>query len=285
MERDNEQTFWHKMLAIDRRILYSIIFVFVAYIVLFPIGLPVPISAHTENFYSTVEAIPEGGIIWLDCAFQEGSWGELGPMVEATMRHSFNNNIRVVLSAMWELGGRMAAFALDNVLEDPAYEWVEYGEDVINLGFRPGGAAAVLRGATRDVYETYAGVDHDGNPLDDYTLGMEVERLHPDYVDFSVVYESGSPGGQDWLQYVTEPTGLPMGIGIIAMSIPSAAAFVDAGQYEAMIPGGTGAAEYELLLDQPGEALAAQDVLSVGMLYVTLLIILGNIAWVATKDD
>ena len=287
MERDeNQQSFWHQMLAIDRRILYTIIFVFVAYIVISPLGLPVPVTAHTQSFYNEIEAIPEGGVLWLDCAFQQGSWGELGPMVEATLRHAFQNDVRVVMSAMWEMGGRMAEFALSNVLEDPAYaDMVEYGEDVVNLGFRPGGVAVVLRSATDDVYSTFAGVDHHGDPLDDMPLAMEVERLHPDYVDFSVVYESGSPGGADWLRYVHEPTGLPMGIGIIQMSVPAAASYIDAGQYEAMIPGARGAAEYETLIDEPGMGLAAQDVLSVGMLYVTLLIILGNIAWVATRED
>ena len=282
MERE-QQNFWEKFVAIDRRILYALIFVIVGAVALRPLGLPVIVSADTQEYYDTIEAIPAGGVIWLDAGYGPGSIGELGPMMEATIRHALRNNVRVVMAAMWEEGGRMSATAWNNVAPD--FPDKEYGVDIVNLGWRPGGAAAVTRSAVRDVYDTYAGVDHEGNSLDNMPLAMEVQRLHPDFVDFGVVYESGSPGGADWLQYVAEPTGLPMGIGIIAMSIPGAKAYHDAGQYKAMIPGSTGCAEYELLLGAPGAALAAQDVLSMSMLYVTLLIILGNIGWFATRES
>lgn len=281
MERE-QQSFWERFAAIDRRILYSIIFVLVGFIVLRPLGLPIVVSTDTQEYYDTIDSLPAGGVLWLDAGYGPGSIGELGPMMEATIRHALRNDVRVVMAAMWEQGGRMSETAWLKVAPD--FPDKEYGEDIVNLGWRPGGAQAVLRSAVRDVYDTYAGVDHRGQSLDDMPLAMEVKQLNDEYVDFAVVYESGSPGGADWLQYVAEPTGLPMGIGIIAMSIPGAKAYYDAGQYKAMLPGSTGCAEYELLLNAPGAAVAAQDVLSISMLYVTLLIILGNIAWFATRE-
>ncbi len=281
-----EQTFWQKMMAIDRRIIYAILFVFVAIVMLNPIGLPIEISRDTEIYYNVVEELAETGeVLWLDAAFGPGSWGELGPMIEATLRHAFDRGVPVIGMAMWEQGGRMFATALNNVLEDPQYDHIEYGEDVVNLGFRPGGAGVVLRSATDDVYETFRGVDHDGNPLDDMPLAMQTERLHPDYVGHAVVYESGSPGGPVYVDYVHEPTGLEMSVGIIAMSVPGAKVYQDAGQYVGILPGATGCAQYELLIDHPGYAVMTQDVISLGMVFVTLLIILGNVGWLMTRQQ
>lgn len=277
------QTFWHKAAAIDPRILYTIIFIFTAIVVLNPPGLPVEIGRLAQEHYDYIESMPEGSILWLDAAYSEGASGELNPMLRADMIHAYRNGHRIVLHSMWLVGSRMAAMVLEDVME--FLPDMEYGVDIVHLGWRPGGASVILRSATRDIYETYDGVDHFANPLDDFPLMQEVPRLHPDYIDYAMIYETGSPGGADFLQYVTEPSGLPMGIGLVAVSVPGRMPFLDSGQYQTMIAGSTGCAQYELLIGEPGMALAAQDVLSIGMLYVTLLIIIGNIAWFASRDS
>ncbi len=279
-----ENTFWQRFMTIDRRLIYALLFILVAAIMFNPIGLPIEISRDTRIYHGVVEGLAgTDQVLWLDAAFGPGSWGELGPMVEATLRHAFDLGVPVVGMAMWEQGGRMFATALNNVLEDPAYDHIEYGVDVINLGFRPGGASVVLRSATTDLYDTFRGVDHDGSRLDDMPLGMQVERLHPDFVGHAIVYESGSPGGADYVDYVHEPTGLKMSVGIIAMSVPGAKVYQDAGQYVGILPGATGCAQYELLIDHPGYAVMTQDIISLGMVFITLLIILGNLGWLMTR--
>jgi hypothetical protein len=81
------------------------------------------------------------------------------------------------------------------------------------------------------------------------------------------------------LEYAAEPTGIPMTCGSMQMSLPIDKPYLDSGQYRALIPGLKGAAEYELLLGRPGDALAGMDVTSMGALYVTLLMIIGNAAY------
>ena len=281
-----EQSFWHKAMNIDVRIIYTIMFILVAAVMLNPIGLPIPIGDDTQLYYEEIDQLAETGeVLWLDAAFGPGSWGELGPMVEATLRHAFDRGIPVVGMAMWQQGGRMFETAMLNVLEDPEYDHIEYGEHIVNLGFRPGGAAVVLRGATRDVYDTFGGVDHTGQSLDDMPLAMRVERLHPDYVGGAVVYESGSPGAIEYINYVHEPTGMTLHSGVIAMSFPAHKNLQDAGQLTGILGGATGCAQYELLIDHPGYAVMTQDVISIGMVFVTLLIILGNIGWLMTRQQ
>ncbi len=277
------KSFWHKAADIDNRYMYAVVFIFAAVLVLRPLGLPVPIGSHIQDWYDYVEALPEGSVIWMDTPQSPAAWAEMGPMVRATLIHLFRGDVRVVMGSMRQMGDRLSSGVLEEVLE--LFPDVEYGVDVVHLGWRPGGSDVMLRAATRDIMQAYDGVDFYGNRLEDLPLMQDVPRLHPDYFVCAVVTTSGTPGAEQFLQYVIEPTGLPMIVGQNAVGVPRAMAFLDAGQFRAIIPGSTGCAQYELLLDEPGMALAAQDVLSVGMLYVTLMIILGNIAWFATRNQ
>lgn len=283
MEDREPQGFWEYMQAIDRRIIYTVIFILVAIILINPLGLPLTISGDSQEYYDYIDEVPEDGVLWLDTAYSPGSIGELEPMVVATLRHAFDNNINVVAMAMWEQGGKMFERAWRQVKDD--YPDVAYGEDIVNLGYRPGGAQVILRSACKDVYETFGGVDHRGDSLDDMPLAMEVKKLDPDYVDRAVVYETGSPGGKYYVNYVYENNDLDVAVGIIKMSVQNAKPYYDAGQYKAILPGSTGAAEYEQLIGYPGEATISQDVLSAAMIFMVLLIILGNIGWLATREE
>lgn len=273
---------YERMMNIDRRIIYAILAILVIIIVLKPLGLPVKVGSDTQHFHDYMESLPEGSVVWLDTAYGPGTIGELNPMVIATLRHAFSLGHKVIIAAMWEQGPQLAQDMLEMVMAE--YPDVEYGEDVVHLGFRPGGAAAVLQQHQKSIEETVAGVDHLGNKISELPLMQEVPKLTNEYVDFIVVYETGSPGTIDYLTYVTQEQGIPLSTGIIAMSVPGTKPYLDSGQYEAIIPGSRGAAEYEMLIGHPAKAVKSQDAISAAALYAVLLIIIGNIGYLFLQN-
>jgi len=255
---------YDRMMNIDRRIIYTLLAFIVFFTVLKPLGLPVKITPETQAFYDSIESLPEGAVIWLDTAYGPGTIGELNPMVIGVLHQAFRNKLKVIVTSMWEQGPQIA----QDLIEQVAAQYdVEYGVDYVHLGYRPGGAAVVLQRLQESIEEAMAGVDHLGNSLADLLLMKEVPRLTKEYVDYIVVFETGSPGAGTYLTYVTEKQGIPLSVGIIAMSVPDAKPFLDSGQYTAIIPGARGAAEYELLLGIPGKAVASQDAISAAALF------------------
>lgn len=272
---------WEKMMSIDRRIFYAIIFIFVSIGLINPLGLPIPIGPQAQRHYDFIESLPSGGVLVMDAAHGPGAMAELGPMMRATAIHAFRKDMRIIIFNMsWELGPAMAH---EFVEEAGAMFGKSYGTDWVNLGFQPGGAPVNLQAAVASFAEARP-TDWVGTPLAQLPLMNEVKALTPEYVDHAIVYAGGTPGTEDWLAYVGEPTGLTLSEGSIQMSIGNALPFLDAGQYKSIIPGGRGGAEYELLLGEPGAAIAGQDVLSMAALFMVAILILGNVGYFLSRS-
>jgi len=273
---------YDRMMNIDRRIIYTILMLLVFIVVIKPLGLPVKITADTQKFYGTIDSLEPGSVVWLDTAYGPGTVGELNPMVIGTLHQCFANDLKVIITSMWEQGPTIAQNILDEVT--PHYPDLVYGEDYVHIGYRPGGAAVVLQQWQKDIVEAAQDIDHQRNKLSDLPLIQEVPKLSNEYVDLIVVYETGSPGAIDYLTYVTQEQGIPLAVGIIAMSVPDTKPYLASGQYVAIIPGSRGAAEYEQLIGHPGKAIQAQDAISAAALYAVLLIIVGNIGYLFLQN-
>jgi hypothetical protein len=61
------------------------------------------------------------------------------------------------------------------------------------------------------------------------------------------------------------------------------APFLQSGQLSAILPGLTSSAEYELLINRKGLAIAGVDAVSMSHILVILLVILGNIGYFASR--
>ena len=266
---------WYKLAHIDRRILWAIQVLVMAAVLLRPIGLPIPVGSQTQNMYDFYESLPEGSIVLFEFGYDPSGEHELGPMVAAMFHHAFQRGLRVVGNGLWTFGPTLAQQTYEEIA--PQYD-VEYGVDFVNLGFNAGQEVLAMA-MVDDLWEAVRGVDYDGNRLADLPLMAEVPRLTADYVAAICVFAEGNPGTREWLHAVTERTGIPLTSGTITMLVPEAQTYIDAGQYRAIIPGNRGAAEYEFLVGAPGPAIAGQDVLSAMSIYLWVLIVVGNIAF------
>ncbi len=276
-------TFWHKLLNMDRRIMWSAIFVIVGVILLRPIGLPIEVGPSTQSFYDYVANAPQGSIIWVESGFSSGSLPEQGPQLRAFLIQAFRRDFRIVMSSLGVDGAQLGQDIFEEV-RDTYFPDLEYGVDFVNVGYRPG-ALVYATALGDDVMAATGGVDVFGRNLADLPLVQQVPRLHGDYVEFMAHFWGHEPGPDHWYGAVGHPNRLPMIVGAAQMVVPQVIPFLEAEIIQANIPGMRGAAEYEILVGELGAATAGQDVTSAMVIFMTVLVILGNVAFIITTKQ
>jgi hypothetical protein len=89
-----------------------------------------------------------------------------------------------------------------------------------------------------------------------------------------------------WIAYLTTPKHIPLIYCPTAVMSASAYPALDAGQLQGMLNGVMGAAQYETLIGRSHvetDASATSWALSCAHIYIILLIVLGNLGYVAAK--
>ncbi|MFO7639524.1 MAG: hypothetical protein R6X14_09595 [bacterium] len=272
--------------SIDRRV----VFAFVAAVVIVPFFLPLNIlgrvSPEAQRLFDAVERIrPNDKPLMISVDFDPQSMPELYPMLEATLRHAFAREVRVVVIALWVTGVGLGELALNTVA--PEYDRT-YGEDYAFLGWKPGFSAVVL-GMGRSIPETYP-TDHYDTPVDDLPLMHRVRNY--DDIPLVISLSAGDPGALTlWIPYVQSRFGQELGTGMTAVSAADAYPFLQSGQLVGLLGGMKGAAEYEFLMRERGytdaatPAIQAMDSQSMAHLAIILLIVLGNLSFVLTRRE
>ena len=123
--------------------------------------------------------------------------------------------------------------------------------------------------------------DNDGAETASIPLMKNLEKL----ADFDLVVSlsAGDPGIETWIAYGSDKYHFKMTGGTTAVNVGSMAQYVQAGQMTGLIGAMRGAAEYEMLIDKRGDAAAGMDAISLGHYLIVALVILGNIAYFATR--
>ncbi len=270
---------WERLLDLDRRIIWALMFVIVGGVLLNPIGLPIKVTETTRDTYNYVDQnLNEGDVVWVMPNYSAGAVGELNPELRAFLHHSFSKGLVVVMSSHRAIGPQIGQEVAEPIAKEYGYE---YGKDWINLGMNPGGSAYVVS-LTKNVNEATAGTDHFGDSLQRYPIMDKIPALDGDHADF--ILEISTNACEFALNYASSPTGVPMACGTMQMGVPREMPFYESGQYVGLFAGLKGAAEYEALIGKPGPALAGMDVTSMAAVYVTLLLIIGNLAYVITVN-
>lgn len=274
---------WSKLGDMDRRWIWLFMFIIMIAVLMNPIGLPITLNPHSQQVHDYITTnIGEGDYVWIATEYEGASTAELNPELVVLSRMVMQQGARIVYSSTF---GPTAPFIVADQITPVAAEYgYEYGTDWINLGYKPGEGVAI-QGFTNDIRQTSAGVDYQGRSLDQFPILEGVNALTPETFSLIAAIETGSPGCPEWLQYGATPSGVPMMCGTLTMSIAESKPYVDSGQYVALVQGNRGAAELELRIQAPGQGAAAQDAQSLSGLYLTLMIIIGNIAYMATRRE
>lgn len=270
-----------KINNLDRRIIYLLAWIFVLFPLIFPLGLPIPISSDARSWHSYIENnIQDGDTVIFSLMYGTSGMPELFPMSVATMKHLLEKDVKFVVVHFWTEGPLVFNALLGQV--NPADHGKVYGVDWINLGFIPGSETAI--GALATSFQNSVANDYvEGRPLSSFPI---MDNIHTATdIDLIISFETGTPGAPEWLRQWNTPYGVPMIVGCIGVSVPGMIPYVNSGQISALMPGLTVSAEYEILLQKPGLAVAGVDAVSTSHLLIVLLVVIGNIAYFLTRGE
>ena len=282
--------FFQWILNIDRRWIFLIVLVTVAAPIIVPMGLPVTTTASTRNAFDYIESLKPGDVVWLSFDYGPSSAPENDPMAEGFMRQCLTRKLRVIVTALYPLGG--LSLANQSVARIAAeYPDAKYGVDYINLGYKDG-AAAVMRRLGDDIGGAFP-TDVNNRPIAEFPIMQGLKKIR----DVKLVFTAATGLiGEYWITQVHAQTGTPVIIGPTAVSAPKYYAFINAGQLEGMLGGMKGAAEYEKLLaakypslnefyrtTKAFTATRGMDGQTVLHAVILLFILLGNVAYLQTR--
>jgi len=267
-----------KIKQIDKRWLYLLIFFGVALPLIFTIGFPIETTENVRMVHDLVENTQEGSKVILSFDYDPASKPELHPMGLAVMQHCFENNIKVIITALWPMGVLMAEDVFSQL--ETEFPDVEYGRDYINMGYKAGGIVTIqaMGKNFREVFPK----DMNGTSIDELPIMDGVNNF--DNINFVMAFSAGDPGIKQWVQVAHDSYGISVSGGVTGVSAPAILPYVnEQKQLNGLLAGLKAAAEYESLIKQPGTATKGMDAQSIAHLIIIIFIAIGNINYWRNK--
>lgn len=265
------------MQKVDRRIIYTLIFLSVIIPTLWPLQLPTAVTPETQAFFEAVDALPDGSRVLFPFDCWPSTLAETEPMAVAALRHCFQKNMRVVALSNVGMGGPSV---IERVLLQVAGEYgKQYGTDFVNLGYKANYQAVLLGMGSRieDIFPT----DHRGTRLSELPLMREVPNY--DSLKYTIIISDNAMVDY-WVSLVNARFGMPMVAGVTAVMAPKQLSYVQANQLQGLLGGMKGAAEYERLIGAVDKANRGMDSQSLIHLLIIGFILLGNVGHFMTRN-
>jgi len=243
--------------------------------ILKPIGVPLGSSKPVRQFHDAIGALPEHSIVLMSCDYDPGGKPELVPMTRTAFRQLMERHCRVVITCLWQGGSGLVDETIEGMATELRAQGMDlvYGRDYVDLGYKAGyEAVMVLMG--KGIANAFP-QDQRANVTTSLPLMKEVR----DYSSFVMLVNisAGYPGTKEWVQQVNSRFHLPMVSGCTAVSAPEYYPYLQSGQLRGLLGGMAGAAEYEKLRGEKGQATRGMDAQSLAHLFVALCIVMGNI--------
>ncbi len=292
--------FWERLLTLDRRIIFVVIFLALSVPIFLQVGLPIPVTREVQVLYDALEDLPRDSKILISCDYDPGSEPELQPMAEAAFKYFVENDLRFIIIGLWPQGPIQGNRAIEDIDEsndefivengDTLYfgadlvvvgsDTARYGIDFINLGFQVGQELVIQRMGT-SFEATFPSDRRFGRPQKEFPIMDGIYRL----ADFDFVFNlsAGYPGTTEWVQFGVDRFHVPVGAGNTAVQAPLAYPYLDTGQLSGMLGGMKGGAEFERLVGYKARATMFMTSQTVAHIFVMLFIVVGNIAFFITK--
>jgi hypothetical protein len=291
--------FWERLLAIDRRIIFVVIFLALSVPIFLQVGLPIPVTSEVQILYDALEALPKGSRILVSCDYDPGSEPELQPMAEAAFKYFVEHQLKFVVIGLWPQGPIQANQAIEDINEseddfivengDTLYfgedivvvgsDTARYGIDFINLGFQVGQELVIQRMGT-SFEATFPTDKRFGRSQKEFPIMDGIYRL----ADFDFVFNlsAGYPGTVEWVQFAVDRFHVPVGAANTAVQAPLAYPYLDTGQLSGILGGMKGGAEFERLVGHKARATMSMTSQTMAHIFVMLFIVIGNLAFFAT---
>lgn len=252
---------------LDRRLIYAVMILVIAAPLVKPLGFPVKVTRETRAAFETIDAVPAGSKVLLATSIFPSTQAELEPQTVALVRHLVNKGIKIVFASCHpETPPYVERYA--SICKDLGYE---EGVDFVVLPFMAGEETV------------YAAMGDNLKGLYTQVPSSELWDSIEDISSFEIFITAG--GGEQprmGIAHVGGPRGVKVVSLITAVVLASVQQYYSSGQLSGLISGLNGAAEYEALAQVPGAGTAGMDAQSLGHLWIILLVVLGNIGYLAS---
>lgn len=271
---------------LDRRWIFLCMMLAVAIPILFQKTFPEVPTQLVQDVFDEVEKLPEGSNVMLAFDYDPASEGELDPMATAFVRHCCEKNHKMYFIALWPVGTRMIEDKISRVIEK-YYPDKVYGEDYVNLGFKPG-AEGVLKVIGTDMKKLFT-TDYRNTSIDDIPMTREIKSVKD--MDIILNVSAGYPGTKEWVQYVATPYKVKIAGGCTGVQAPLLYPYIP-NQLLGLLGAIKGAAEYEAALAERyprwkdpryNEGLRRMSPQLVAHVLIVVLILLANVIYFVEK--
>lgn len=244
-------------------------------------GAALPISnTPASEFYDAIQALPANATVLVSFDYDAGQSGEMDLQANAVLRHLIQRRAKIITISTLDTGAPIANRVLNNVTQN--LTGYAYGTNYVNLGYLPGHETA-LRGLVANGFAPTLRDFSQSQALTNFSGFSTVKTLR----DVALIVEFA--GSEDalkiWMEQVQPNIPTKIVAGVSAGVEPKAKVYHDTPtkQLAAMISGAFGAAQYEILSNQPSMALSSINAQGVVLLALVLIIVLGNIALFASR--
>ncbi len=289
-----------RLLALDRRWIYLLVFLVCLIPFFRPLGLPIGGAPSVTALYDRVESLSPGSVVMISFDYGPSTGPENDPMAVALIRHCLAADLRVITIALYPLGGvtecheefvRATGGFDPETRELRGWPGKFYGVDAINLGYKDG-AAPALRQMSTELHAVFPQDYELRLPLSDFEMTRNVQGYGD--MAFAASIATGTIG-EWWVNIVNAQYGLPVVVGCTAVSGPRFFPFLRAEQMFALLAGLKGAVEYEKLVTeaypevksmterQAYYAAKGWDVQSLVYTVIIVFIVLGNVAYFTAR--
>lgn len=244
------------------------------------IGASLPISnTPASKFYDAILALPVNSTVLVSFDYDASQSGEMDLQANAILHHLIQRRTKIITISTLETGAPIANRVLGNVTQN--LNGYAYGTNYVNLGYLPGHEAGLAQLATNGFAPNLR--DFAGSPFSNLTGFTGVKTLR----DVAMIVELA--GSEDtlkqWMEQVQPKVPTKIVAGVSASVEPKARAYYDtpSKQLTEMVSGVYGAAQYEILSNQPGVALSSINAQGIVQLTLIVVIVLGNIAFFISR--
>lgn len=230
----------------------------------------------TSEFYDALQALPADSTVLLAFEYDPSTAGEMDLQAKAIVNHLSKRNVKIIALSTLETGTPIARRILDDATLN-ASNYV-YGTNYVNLGFLPGHEAGLSNLATSGFPATLQDVVLNQN-IAQISATANVKTLRD--LQMIVVLAGTEDALKGWMEQVQPRAGVPIVAGVSAAVEPRARAYRDTPtkQLRAVMSGLVGAAQYEVLANQPGLALISVNVQTFAQYVLVAIILLGNLVF------
>jgi hypothetical protein len=228
------------------------------------------------DVYDLLQTLPAGSTALVAFDYDPGTAGEMNLLANAIVRHLMQRRIKIVALSTNETGPQIAQKILSSAAEG-AKDY-RYGSEYVNVGYIPGHEAGLANLAVGGLpaIKDYG----QGHDVRQYPVAQNIRSVN----DVALIVElAGSEEPLKWWMEQVQPRTPTRIVAAVSAAVePKARVYLRPGQLAGFVSGLIGAAQYEILSNQPGQALTSINAQSAAQVVLIMIVLLGNIVyWVS----